>query len=67
MITFSSAMLSNCIRLLSIRSWIQCLSCVHSLKVCSSALKWCSHFLDGSKPGIGNGENFRGSTLGYQG
>ena len=51
MVTFGLAVLSNCTNLLSMRSWIQCLKCAHSSRVCPLAPKWCSHFLDGTKPG----------------
>ena len=44
--TFDSTMLSNCINLLSIRSWIRYLNCTHSSKVCLSGPKWCQHFID---------------------
>ena len=53
MMTFGLAMSSNCTNLLSMRSWIWCLKCAHSSRVCSLAPKWCSHFMDGPKPGKG--------------
>ena len=46
---FSLFMLLNYISLLIMWSWIQCLKCTHSSKVCLPTLTWCLHFLDGSK------------------
>lgn len=57
--TFNLVMLSNCISLLSMRSWIWYLNCTHSSKVFPSAPEWCSHYLDESKLGGG------GSSLGF--
>ena len=49
MMIFGLVVLLNCINLLSMRSWIQCLKFEHSSRACPLAPKWCSHFLDGSK------------------
>ena len=51
MMTFGLATLSNYTNLFSMRSLIRCLKFVHSSRVCPSAPKWCSYFLDGSKLG----------------